>query len=1411
MYSRFCFFAALLVSALSWARGDAVPAQRPLSPITAKEIAQGFRDTTILAKPRSGVDLKALSEPESAEGTRLRNAFGRFGNLRVLELGSGKDTRVTIANLKATGLYEYVEPNYIVKPHVVPNDTRYGEQWALHNTGQQGGKVGADVSAPAAWDIRPNAAQVIVAVIDSGVRATHEDLVGSLWTNPKEVAGNGADNDGNGYVDDVNGINSVVAKGSAGSGNPTDDNGHGTMVASVIGAATNNGKGMAGVAWQTKIMALKSADQSGYSDVANQVTCIQYALANGAQIINMSSGSSSSSQAEYDAVKSARDAGVIIVASAGNDSSANVDVANYPASFPLENIISVANSDRNDALATSSTYGALVELAAPGSAILACTNTSDTAYDTVDGTSFSAPMVSGALALMKAQFPNETYRGLINRLLRSVDPIPALSGKVQTGGRLNILKALQSTVNRPFNDDFANACKIEGDTVSTRGVNIGATAESGEPTHAVAGGTSLWWKWTATRSGKVVVDTRGSSFDTTVAVYTGSAVNALTSIASNDDAPGGTSSRTSFSAVSGTTYSIAVDGKGGQTGVALLSVGLTPGNDDFVNATPISGYYAQQTGTITSASPETGEPHFGYSAGGLLSYGHSVWYKWTAPKSSTYTVAIYTKSFTPVVGVFTGSSVSSLTTIAQDVVTTSFDATLGATYYIGVDGYGSVSGDFTLSFLEADFGLNLAGEVNSSPAANPIDASVVLVDQVGGVAYLGNTTSWYKNLLLPVVDVNTPAISRSGTVFMTSGGGTYAFDASQTVLWHKSYADNKGAVSSPAIAADGTVYVHSDEGILYAYKPDGTERWHTSVPGVSYSSPAIASDGTIYIGSDDHNLYAILPTSGGVKWKLDTGGEVFSSPAIAADGTIYVGNQANKMWAINPNGTQKWTFSAGDSISSSPAIDVGGTIYFGSYDKKVYAVSPLGAQVWVYTTKDQIRASSPAIASDGTVYIGSYDGTLYALTSTGTLKQAYPTGHAIRSSPLIVQGNLIFGSGDENAYFAFPGGLTLADSAWPMFRQNTGRTGHKIPNTAPVINTQPTSVTVAIGGSTTLSVNADGLDTLSFQWYLNSAPISGATQSSYTITNASVGAAGNYTVVITNALGSVTSSVAAVAVASASNLGHLVNLSARAVAGTGSKTLIVGFVVSGGSGTKPLLIRGVGPTLANYSVPGFLADPLVTLFTGGGATISSNDNWATDPLVPGLMSQVGAFAFTSPTSKDAAMAASLTGGAYTAWVTSSTTDPNATGVALAEFYDASQVYSAGTPRLVNISARSQVGQGGDVLIVGFVIGGSTPLRVLIRGVGPGLTSFGVDGVLADPKMELRTLGGDLVQTNDNWGAASNLSEIQAATAAVNAFALGTTSKDAVIVANLQPGAYTAVISGVNNTTGVALAEVYELP
>jgi hypothetical protein len=270
---------------------------------------------------------------------------------------------------------------------------------------------------------------------------------------------------------------------------------------------------------------------------------------------------------------------------------------------------------------------------------------------------------------------------------------------------------------------------------------------------------------------------------------------------------------------------------------------------------------------------------------------------------------------------------------------------------------------------------------------------------------------------------------------------------------------------------------------------------------------------------------------------------------------------------------------------------------------------------------------------------------------------------------------------------------------------------------------------------------------------------------------------------------------------------YLSNLSIRSNAGSGPQTLIVGVTVggTGTTGSKNVLIRGIGPALTGFGVPGALADPQITVFAGS-SPVDSNDNWNATNTPVATQSGVGAFALT-PGSKDAALIGSnVTAGSYSVQVTGV---GGTTGIALAELYDLTPAasFTAATPRLINISARTQVGTGGDVLITGFNLSGTGTRRLLIRGVGPTLAAFGVTGTLADPQLTVFN-GQTVVASNDNWDATATPLATQTG---AGGFALTAGSKDAALIVNLAPGSYTAQVSGVGATTGVALVEIYELP
>ena len=347
----------------------------------------------------------------------------------------------------------YAEPNYILQVAKMPDDPDFDKLWGLHNTGQTGGKVDADIDAPEAWDIGTGSKSVIVAVIDTGVDYNHPDLVDNMWTNPKECPqgpgkcqANGKDDDGNGYVDDFYGVNTIT-----GSGDPMDDFGHGTHVAGILGASGNNQVGVVGVNWKVRIAACKFLSASGSGTTANAIKCFNYFKDleenQGIQVrvTNNSWGGGGASQALKDAMAALEN--TLHAAAAGNS---NSSAPSYPAAYDLENIVSVAATDHNDEYAGFSNWGVPhVDLAAPGVGILStvpkgsCPLCSPSGYASASGTSMATPYVAGAAALIWSQYPNLSVAQVKQRIMAGVDLLDDTSKETVTNGRLNLLNSLE--------------------------------------------------------------------------------------------------------------------------------------------------------------------------------------------------------------------------------------------------------------------------------------------------------------------------------------------------------------------------------------------------------------------------------------------------------------------------------------------------------------------------------------------------------------------------------------------------------------------------------------------------------------------------------------------------------------------------------------------------------------------------------------------------------------------------------------------------------------------------------------------------------------------------------------------------------------------------------------------------------
>ncbi len=380
-------------------------------------------------------------------------------NLYSVKLPAKSDLRSTLTWLSENREVMYSHPDYIVRAHKDANDTNYNLLYGLQQ-----------IKAPDAWDIATDSS-IIVAVLDSGILYTHEDLADNMWINQKEKNGTaGKDDDGNGYIDDIYGYN---FEGET--GDPKDLGGHGTAAAGVIGAVGNNSLGVTGVCWNVKLMALKfMADEEGTT--TKEVKGIAYAVANGAKVINMSFGTDAHAQAEEDAILEAKNAGVVCVCSAGNDGTDNDVTPVYPVCLTGLNVIGVGASDETGAMAALSNYGLKsVDLLAPGVKILTTyiDNTKALANDSyaeATGTSFSAPYISGCIALLWAIHPNETYGEILNRLYKTVDAVEAKGTcPVRTGGRVNLAAAATYTPD-DGPDDFN---KGSGGCSTHSGSNLG--------------------------------------------------------------------------------------------------------------------------------------------------------------------------------------------------------------------------------------------------------------------------------------------------------------------------------------------------------------------------------------------------------------------------------------------------------------------------------------------------------------------------------------------------------------------------------------------------------------------------------------------------------------------------------------------------------------------------------------------------------------------------------------------------------------------------------------------------------------------------------------------------------------------------------------------------------------------------
>jgi subtilisin family serine protease len=459
----------------------------------------------LLVRYKENASITTSQKANLRVGAKLKASFSIIPGLQLVQLQAGTDFGRALASYRSDPNVLYAEPNYIRKAlDSTPNDLYYLDLWNMHNTGQKisfpyitsdpnNGIPGADIHALEAWGITTGSSDVVIGLIDTGVDYNHEDLAANMYRNQSDCNNNGVDDDGNGYIDDCYGIDALD-----GTSDPIDQVGHGTHVAGIMGAIGNNSLGVTGVNWNVRILTCKFLGFSGGTD-DGAIACLNYMAAmkdKGVNIVatNNSWGGYGYSQALYDAIDAQRQRGVLFVAAAGNSSSDNDGTSPlYPASFSLDNIISVAASTYTDSMAYFSSFGAhSVHIAAPGYRILS--TTPHNTYSFYDGTSMATPHVTGVAALLAAQDKTRNWNTIRNLILSSGDKLSSLNSIV-TQSRLNAFNAMicnNRTLSVPTLPGSAGVLANVGEPLSIAELNINCGSPGGNLQVSInPGGTSV--------------------------------------------------------------------------------------------------------------------------------------------------------------------------------------------------------------------------------------------------------------------------------------------------------------------------------------------------------------------------------------------------------------------------------------------------------------------------------------------------------------------------------------------------------------------------------------------------------------------------------------------------------------------------------------------------------------------------------------------------------------------------------------------------------------------------------------------------------------------------------------------------------------------------------------------------------
>jgi sugar lactone lactonase YvrE len=649
-----------------------------------------------------------------------------------------------------------------------------------------------------------------------------------------------------------------------------------------------------------------------------------------------------------------------------------------------------------------------------------------------------------------------------------------------------------------------------------------------------------------------------------------------------------------------------------------------------------------------------------------------------------------------------------------------------------------------------------------------------------------------------------------------------------------------------AVDGNGNVYVaDTNNNCVRKITSSGIVTTFLNVPARSL---AVDASGNLYIGSGTTILKA---TSTGVVTPIssqeNTGGpgDFNEATGIAVDsnGLIYIADSSNDViytmsqfsGSANPlaglagqYGHQDGTGSAAHfSSPTGVAVDSSGNVYVtDSGNFTIRKITPAAVVTTLAGTPGSTGHTdgTGSAAVLGVLYGIAVDasGNLFVTGADNTIRECTGSGVVTTLAGMSNVSGSADGAGPA-ARFNAPVGIAV-DGSGDMYvsdqYNDTIRQRYTAAYTQPTIATQPADQSVALGASATLTVAASGVPVPNFQWLFDGSFVPGGTNATLTVPDVQASNLGSYSVIVSSDSGSVTSNavtlsspgVAPIPPSSPSaTAGYLSNISTRAFVDAGSSIEIAGFVVAGPPGsTEQVLIRAVGVTLQGFQVANFLPQPVLTLFDANGNQIATNTAWTSNSnsaQISAAAVSVGAFALNIPQTGfgDSALLLNLSPGSYTAQVSGL---GGTKGIALAEVYE---VGGAGSAQFTNISTRASVSTGESVAIGGITISGTLPMKVLIRAVGPTLANYSVNGVLAQPTLTVVDSTGKTVATNTGWSTNANAATIASETAAVGGFALPSESADCAVLLTLNPGSYTAVVSGPAGVTGIALVEAYQAP